>query len=176
MHQRLTVVVVENAGRESEPYVGHPPCDDQCLVFGQHGSESAFLLDVRLRDRLDHLRAQGVAPNSAVLFWDSAECERDVLRRTQLMARKLGRGAHITLATYRESDPHLEARLRQFTAQARRQLEAEAITVTLWFPERAASEVPAPLSAAWNRVQRLRERRAAESQAPEALPSASLVA
>jgi hypothetical protein len=165
--QHITVVIVENAGRESEPYLGRPPSDDGCYVFGQHASEPAFLLDLRVRERLENLHRQGQTMNHAVLFWDQASCDRDVLRRANLVARKLSTGGHITFATKDLPGRDVELRLRELAARMRQALASRSVSLSLWIPERSVSrEPPPPLAAAWHRVQQFRTRQAAASAAP----------
>jgi hypothetical protein len=135
--------------------------DDGCYVFGQHESESAFLLDLRVRDRLDNLRRSGQSPNHAVLFWDDARSDREVFRRAQLVARKLSCGGHITFASSGAPTHETERHLRELALRARELLGDYAISISVWLPERTQTqEPPPPLAAAWHRVQRFRRQQA----------------
>jgi hypothetical protein len=152
----VTVVVVANGGRESEPYLGRPPAGDECYVFGQHPLESAFVLDLRLRDRLTSLLDEGHRISGAVLVWDSLEAERDIMRRAQLVARRLGAGGKLTLAT---KQPNLVAdeRFQAFKARLSERLKFLGVELVVFTPDQNESTpAPAPLTAAWNRLQRFR--------------------
>jgi len=147
-------VVVEQGGRHSEPYLGRPPAEDDCFVFGQHPLETAFVLDLRLRDRLSALVDGGHRIAKAILVWDRLEPSRDILRRAHLVARRLGPGGKVILTTKRQSTTP-DAHFQQFAEQLAldlRWLGVDLVVATAT----PASSAPAPLTAAWNRLQRFR--------------------
>jgi hypothetical protein len=150
----VTVVVVERGGRTSEPYLGRPPVDDGCFVFGQHPLESAFVLDLRLRDRLTALVDGGHRITSAVLVWDELQPNRDIQRRAHLVARRLGPGGKVIL-TSKQQLTGANPRFEEFAEQLAIDLRWLGVELVVSRGEQGAP-APAPLTAAWNRLQRFR--------------------
>ncbi len=155
--EELTLVVVsrEETCRD-EPYRGHPPENDACHVFAQDPSESAFLFDLRLRECLDNPTLLRTLAR-AVLVCTSDLGDREILRRVRLVAARVRPGGSVTLSyntTYKHS-PDFAGRLTRLAEFASAALAAHGVKITA-LPVSKLAEESAPLSAAWQRLQRHR--------------------
>jgi hypothetical protein len=147
----VTVVIVENGGRPSEPYLGRPPEGDQCVVFAQHPEESAFVLDLRLRECMADLTDRGHRIQEAVLVWDQLDATRELSRRARLVARRISPGGTLFICSRHPKSAQISnSSYRPFTESLTAQLKQ--LGVELCFFNGDPSQAPAPLRAAWKRL------------------------
>lgn len=150
----ITLIVSDRRDTEYEPYLGDHSAEG-CIVFGQSAQETAFMMDLRLRESLRNLRATGTDVKHAILVWSEADQTQSIIRRTQLMARALGPGSTVTLAVRSQTPPPTQAHIQELAQQAQAKFGASSVTVNVFLGTPAPMEHPAaPLTPAWHRIQK----------------------
>lgn len=171
--EELTLVVVTRESQRARPTPSEPPAKEKVLhVFAQDKSESGQLFEARLRECLEDSSLLQSLPQAALVCTPETS-DRDILRRLRLVAARVRPGGSVTLSY---NDPSLGTanvqftqrieRLAQFAASA---LNAQGLTLKV-VPSSQLREQSAPLSSAWERLQRHRE------QAPRAASEPSTAA
>jgi hypothetical protein len=155
--EELTLVVVSREQPVEAP-LATPPRGVTCQVFARGTTESAVLFDERLRECLDNpnlLQSLG----RAVLVCTADSSDREILRRLRLVAARLKPGGLLTLSYHTPpsgpTDVHFADRLCHLARFASLALGSHRLTVDV-LPLSHLAEECAPLSAAWQRLQRQR--------------------
>jgi hypothetical protein len=155
--EELTLVVVSRE-QSAEAPLATPPRGVTCQVFARGTTESAVLFEERLRECLDNpnlLQSLG----RAVLVCAADSSDRDILRRLRLIAARLKPDGLLTLSYQTPpsgpTDVHFADRLCHLARFASLALASHRLTVDVLPLSRLAEET-APLSEAWQRLQRQR--------------------
>lgn len=157
--EELTLVVVTRESQSPCPRPSEPPAKEKVShVFAQEKSESAQLFEARLRECLEDSSLLQSLPQAALVCTPDTS-DRDILRRLRLVASRVKPGGSVTLSY---NDPSLGTANVQFTQRIERlaqfaagALNAQRLTLNV-VPSSQLREQSAPLSSAWERLQRQR--------------------